>query len=405
MKSQSFKTIIVLLVIAGALGAFFFVYANTNDRAILNYSQNSQGAATTTKEVFVPTHIDTPENVRAIYMTSWVAGTTDFRQDLVDLVEETELNSIIIDIKDYSGKIAFPIEGPLIEEYGMIENRVPDIKEFIEELHKKGIYVIGRVTVFQDPYLAQLRPDLAVQKASDKSVWKDRKGLSFTDPGNKEVWDYHIAIAEGSYNLGFDEINFDYIRFPSDGDMTDIYYPKSEEVILADPDFGKAEVVEGFFRYLDRNLDDRIVTSADIFGMTTTNYDDLNIGQVLERALPHFDYIAPMVYPSHYPKNFIGLSNPAAHPYEVIKYSMDRAHERTLLASTTPAQLRPWYQDFDLGADYTAELVRAQITAGYDAGVDSWMLWAPSNRYTKGALKPYYVEPVKERETGTTTTP
>ncbi|MEK9201846.1 MAG: putative glycoside hydrolase, partial [Patescibacteria group bacterium] len=128
-----------------------------------------------------------------------------------------------------------------------------------------------------------------------------------------------------------------------------------------------------------------VVISADLFGMTTTNTDDLNIGQVLERTLPYFDYIAPMVYPSHYPKTFLGFSNPAEKPYEVIKYSLDSAVTR---ASTTPQKIRPWLQDFDLGAVYTKEMVRAQIQATYDAGLTSWMLWDAANTYTRGALLP-----------------
>lgn len=402
MKNQPYRLYALFFVLIGAGGALFFIYTSTQQASVLNYSQE---AMTIKEEVFVPTHIGTPGEVKAIYMTSWVAGTSDFRNSLIKLVEDTELNSIVIDIKDYSGKLAFSIDDPVIKKYQAEENRIPDIKEFIKLLHKKGIYVIGRVTVFQDPHLAHHNPELAVLKESDKTIWKDYKGLSFTDPGNIDVWDYHVAIARGSYDLGFDEINFDYIRFPSDGNMEDIYYPKSEEIVLSDPNFGKAYVIESFFEYLSANLkkDEGLIISADVFGMTTTNYDDLNIGQVLERALPYFDYIAPMVYPSHYPKTFIGLLNPAEHPYEVVKYSLDKAYNRALAATTTPFKIRPWLQDFDLGAEYTAELVRAQINATHDAGLTSWMLWAPSNKYTREALKPFYIEPIHTKETATTT--
>jgi hypothetical protein len=122
--------------------------------------------------------------------------------------------------------------------------------------------------------------------------------------------------------------------------------------------------------------------------MVTTNTDDLGIGQVLERALPYFDYIAPMVYPSHYPATFLGYKNPAEHPYEVIEYAMGSAVKRLNTASTTPLKLRPWIQDFNLGATYDAEKVRAQIKATYDVGLTSWMLWDPKNQYTRGALLP-----------------
>lgn len=397
-----------------------YVGFSTQDGGELSYSQLTT-STTSVQEISEVkekvTHVPTPKEVRGVYMTSWVAGTPSIRKNMVALIDETEINSVVIDIKDYSGKIAFPLDDERITKYNPIETRISDIKEFIEELHEKDIYVIGRVTVFQDPHLANLRPDLAVQK-SDGSVWKDFKGLSFTDPGFKEVWDYHVAIAEASYEIGFDEINFDYIRFPSDGNMKDIYFPGSEERVVGKPGIGKSEVIEEFFAYLSKELEGSgVVTSADLFGMTTTNYDDLNIGQVLEKALPHFDYIAPMVYPSHYPETFIGLANPAAHPYDVIKYSMDRAVARTVASTThlktmdgvllssataTPPiyskevfdknKLRPWLQDFDLGAVYTPQMVRAQIDATYDAGLTSWMLWDAANTYTKNALKPFYID-------------
>ena len=168
--------------------------------------------------------------------------------------------------------------------------------------------------------------------------------------------------------------------------MSDIYYPWSEQMIVSDPEFGKAHALEAFFSYLKEKLSGTgAILSADLFGMTATNYDDLNIGQVLEYTLPFFDFVAPMVYPSHYPKTFLGFSNPSEKPYEVVRYSLDSAVKR---ASTTPEKIRPWLQDFDLGAVYTKEMVRAQIQATYDAGLDSWMLWDAANTYTPGSALP-----------------
>jgi len=356
----------------------------------------------TVNEVEIPelppvVHIDTPESVKTIYMTACVAGTLNFRNDLVELIDETEINSIIIDIKDFSGTISFPTE--LLGSTGT-GCKASDMKEFIELLHSKGVYVIGRITVFQDPLYTKAHPELAVKKASDGSVWKDHKGLSFIEVGAKPYWDYIVDLSRESKAIGFDELNFDYVRFPSDGNMKDIYYPFSENKVNADPDFGKAIALEDFFKFLKVEMDKLdITTSADLFGMTATNKDDLNIGQVLERALPYFDFIAPMVYPSHYPKNFNGWSNPNDHPYDIIHFSMTEAARRVeeMKSSTsTPQavrdfistdQLRPWIQDFDYGGDYGPVEVRAQIQATYDSGLDSWMIWAPSNRYTKGALK------------------
>ena len=325
-------------------------------------------------------HMTTPSQVKAIYMTNWVAGNKNLRSSLVKIADDTEINSIVIDIKDYTGRIAFEVYDPILKEIGAYEKRIVDVEEFIEELHKKNIYVIGRISVFQDKYLVGRRPDLAVKRKSDGGIWKDFKNISWLDPWSKEVWDYIVALAKESYGVGFDELNFDYIRFPSDGNMKDISYPLSNGKI-------KSEVIGEFFAYLRENLGDiGAPLSADLFGMTTTNTDDMNIGQNLENALKYFDYVSPMVYPSHYPKGFNNYPNPAAKPYEVVKFAMDSAVNRAVKATTTPRKLRPWLQDFNLGATYDAPMVRAQIQATYDSGLDSWMLWNASNRYTSAAL-------------------
>lgn len=328
----------------------------------------------------VAAHINTPSQVKAIYMTNWVAGEKLLRNPLVKIADETEINSIVIDIKDYTGRIAFEVSDPLLKEFGAYERRIADIGGFIEELHSKNIYVIGRISVFQDHYLVGKRPELAVQRKSDGKVWKDFKGISWLDPGSRDVWKYVVALAKESYSVGFDELNFDYIRFPSDGNMKDISYPWGGSK-------QKTEVIKEFFAYLRENLGDiGAPLSVDLFGMTTTSTDDLNIGQNLENALKYFDYVAPMVYPSHYPKGFNGYSNPAAKPYEIVNFAMNSAVERARKATTTPLKLRPWLQDFNLGATYDAPMVRAQIQATYDTGLDSWMLWNASNRYTRAAL-------------------
>jgi len=333
------------------------------------------------EEKFIPTYVETPTPVKAIYMSSWVAGTPSFRSKLVKIIDETEVNSVIIDIKDYTGKVSFLIDEEPFKEMNSSENRISDAKEFIESLHKKGIYVIRRISVFQDPHLVSVWPEEAVKKSSDKTLpWKDHKGISWIDAGSVKVWEYTVELAKISHEYGFDEINFDYIRFPSDGNMKDIYYPHSEGKV-------KHEVMKSFFEYLRENLkDDNMKISADIFGMTTTNTDDLGIGQVLEDALLNFDFVAPMVYPSHFPNNWAGLAKPAEKPYDVIYKSMGKAVERAEALGESPLKLRPWLQDFDLGAKYTAELVEAQIKATYDVGLDSWMLWDPKNIYTKEAL-------------------
>ncbi|PJE74401.1 MAG: hypothetical protein COV01_01255 [Candidatus Taylorbacteria bacterium CG10_big_fil_rev_8_21_14_0_10_41_48] len=369
--------------------------------SVLHIAEGNEEVVEDDTPTFTATHIPTPPSVRAIYMTSWVAGTPSIREGIISLFDTTEANAIVIDIKDDTGRISFDVYDKGLDAIGSEEIRVRDMRELIERLHEKGVYVIGRISSFQDPYMVSHKPELAVKRVSDGAVWKDRKGISWIDPGAREHRDYLVAIGLEAYAAGFDELNYDYIRFPSDGNMNDILYPFSEKNITADPEGGKASVIESYFQYLHESFKDTgAVLSADLFGMTTTNSDDLNIGQVLERALPYFDYIAPMVYPSHYPPTFIGLANPAAHPYEVIDYSMEKALARidVMKASTTTPQwvrdkihhnqIRPWLQDFNLGATYTADMVRAQIQATYDNGLHSWMLWDASNTYTPGGLLP-----------------
>ncbi len=348
-------------------------------------------------------YVETPDQVKAIYMSACVAATKNFRQDLVNLIKETELNSVVIDIKDSTGTISFEtgLEGDNGEGC-----RSRDMKEFIAELHEEGIYVIGRLTVFQDFFYAHRHPEYAVKRLSDKSVWLDRKGVSFIDVGAKSFWEYILEIAKISHQIGFDEINFDYIRFPSDGNMRDIYFPHSNSLIESNPEEGKAIALENFFKWIhneiteyNKDLKNPMITSADLFGMVTTTKSDLNIGQVLERTLPYFDFIAPMVYPSHYPPNFNGWADPNKVPYELIYHVMrtgaDRIEEfkndedipQEIRSRAHIQQLRPWLQDFNYGGVYGPKEVRAQINATYDAGLNSWMLWAPSNRYTRAALK------------------
>ena len=331
--------------------------------------------------VVTVTHLETPEPLKALYMTSCVAGTPSWRESLKKLIETTELNAVVIDIKDYTGDVSFRESAKCF---------VKDFREFIGALHQSRIYVIGRISVFQDPSYTKLFPELAVKKKSDGGVWKDHKGLSFIDVGAQPYWDYILEISNQAYELGFDELNYDYVRYPSEGDMKDTSFTWTVGTTT------KSEMLESFFKFLHDSLKDTgVKTSVDLFGMTTTVESDMNIGQVLENALPYFDFVSPMVYPSHYPKTWNGFANPAEYPYEVVKIAMSRAVEREASwnvgqsrASTTPSKLRPWLQDFNLGATYGPDKVQAQIQATYDVGLDSWMLWNAGNKYTKEALLP-----------------
>ncbi|MEZ4103695.1 MAG: putative glycoside hydrolase [Candidatus Paceibacterota bacterium] len=429
---------LALIVIAGTAAVFSYAYIPKTDLAYQRGLESNDLMAAEEKtasvvEESIPEIVDTrevinhvplPPQVKAIYMTSCVAGTPDFRARVVKLIEETEINSVVIDIKDYSGTISFnPEHEEWLPAWQNARCGARDMKDFISYLHDLDIFVIGRVTVFQDPFYSMRFPHLAVKKLDGNTVWKDHKGLSFIDVAASEYWDYIIKLSVDSYNIGFDELNFDYVRYPSDGNMQDISFPHTAGSEWPND---KQANLEAFFKYLNEDLDKEEKfsayrhentgrssstpwTSVDLFGMTTTNHDDLSIGQVIERAAPYFDFIAPMVYPSHYPKNFLGLGNPNLYPYKIVNYAMSSGVERMTATTTsvkgflhervgtsTPAvyrkpvytadKLRTWIQDFDYGGDYGPKEVRDQIQASYDAGVMSFMIWAPSNIYTKSAL-------------------
>ncbi|MBI2024560.1 MAG: hypothetical protein HYT03_00495 [Candidatus Harrisonbacteria bacterium] len=400
----------LFLIIAGAgIGVFWFIQqpVTINVDSPKAVAEATSITVETEPKIIPPTNTDIepqkplenpPEIVKAVYATSWSASNEKKLNYLINLIKQTELNAIVIDIKDYSGYIVYNTDLELPKKYDAVELRIPNLNKLIKRLHDEDIYIIGRISAFQDQRYAIARPDLALHSSSTGAVWKDFKGLTWMDQSSREVWDYNLDIAEEIVNRGFDEINFDYIRFASDGNVKDISYPFWDEKTL------KIHVMRDFFKYMRWRLPDEKI-SADLFGLVTVNTDGLGIGQHLEFALPYFDVIAPMVYPSHYAKTFIGFQNPAEHPYEVVKYSMDTAlyrakiYEANLLeeyGTSTPlppiAKFRPWLQDFDLGANYDAEKVKAQINAWDEAATnapqyyDGWMIWNPSNVYTKEAL-------------------
>lgn len=328
-----------------------------------------------------------PQFIKAIYSTNWSASSEKKIKYFLDLLNTTELNAIVLDIKDYTGVVTWP-------------TIVPRVNALIKRFHDAGVYVIGRIAVFQDGVLVKARPDLALYSSSTGAVWGDRKNVQWLDTASQDVWDYNAALAKDALSRGFDEINFDYIRFPSDGNVSDIRYPFYNR---ATP---KTTVLNQFFSYMRSKLPDAKL-SADFFGESTYT-DESGIGQRMRDVLGEFDYVAPMVYPSHYASGFRGHANPANAPYDVVHYSMEQAlwkaqvFDATAPTSTpvSPSQggprlasFRPWLQDFNLGATYTADMVRAQIQALDDLNASStnplitgWLLWNPSNIYTRAAL-------------------
>jgi len=335
-----------------------------------------------------------PVEFRGVYLSVWSAGSAARVSRVIEMAREGLINTVVIDVKDATGYVGFDTDVPEVTAYGAKRVVIRDIDGLVERLQAEGLWVAARIVVFTDPRLAEVRPDLAVHSAArltmnggvpgEETLWRDRRGLAWIDPAAREAWAYNAAIAEDALRRGFDEINFDYIRFPSDGALADMVFPVWRQ---SRP---RREVLREFFAWLRTRLGAAVI-SADLFGLSTVNRDDLGIGQVIEDALPYFDYVCPMVYPSHYAPGFIGKQNPAEYPYEVVFYSMKTAADRlSALGDGARAKLRPWLQDFDLGADYTPEMVMAQVQAARDAlGEDyvGFIVWNPRNVYQTEALE------------------
>jgi len=337
-----------------------------------------------------------PAIIKSVYATGWSAGSKNYRNYLNELFKTTQINAVVIDIKDASGVVSYRTGAEMAKKYKAYWPEISNINSLVREFHNQGIYVIGRIVVFEDVALAKSRPDLAVydkSKTKDKSqpvLWGNRNGLSWVDPASQEVWDYNISIAKDAASHGFDEINFDYVRFPTDGQLSNMGFP------IWDQKTPKYIVIKNFFKKLRESFPDTKI-SVDLFGLTAVNTDDLGVGQIIEDSFDYFDYVCPMLYPSHYANGFMSFENPAEYPYEVVKYSMEKAilkrkfYSDNLLNKTENklAKIRPWLQDFDMGAVYDTNMVKQEIKAVAESmGEDfsGFMLWSPSNIYTKGAI-------------------
>lgn len=343
-----------------------------------------------------------PEPIKAVYATSWSASKAKYIDYLINLASTTEINAVVIDVKDYSGYVAYDTRQPEVAKYKARQIRIRNIDSLIKRLHEAGIYVIARISVFQDPVLAAARPDLAIHSRaklnalgatssifsfSTSTLWLDRQGLAWIDPASREARQYNINIAKDVASRGFDELNFDYVRFPTGGDLKDVVFP------FFNATTSKNIIIKQFFRELRLALPDTKL-SVDLFGLSTISRRDLGVGQIIEDAFEYFDYVSPMLYPSHYDSGFLGYENPAEFPYEVVKYSLEKALKRISVQQElckSRAVLRPWLQDFSLKTAYDAEKVKAQIRAVQDAtgkNFSGFMLWNSKNIYTAQALQP-----------------
>ena len=288
-------------------------------------------------------------------------------------VEGSGLNAMVIDLKDNSGTVPYPLPIALLNEIGAVRPRIADLPDLVQRLKAQDIYLIARIVVFQDPALARARPEWAIRDHQGQP-WRDHNGMYWTNPYSRDVWEYHLELAEQAVKLGFDEIQFDYVRLP-EHDLPGFTAGMPLEK--------RVEAITNFLRYARQELEPLgVKLSADVFGLTTTVTDDMKIGQDYAAIAAVVDYISPMVYPSHYSPGNYGLPDPEARPYETVYNSMMKAREKT--PDLPLERHRPWIQDFSLRHRYGAAEVEAQIRALADAGIRQFLLWNPNNRYTPG---------------------
>jgi hypothetical protein len=339
--------------------------------------------------------IPRPDSLRALYVNGWAAGSRSRMRNLIRIADLTEINAFVIDVKESDTFLVHDSTGiALAKEIGADQRPGSRwLPALLDTLRAHRIYPIARIVVFKDRGLAEKKPELAI-RTTGGAVWKDNKGKPWVNPYDRRVWDYNVAIAREALDMGFHEVQWDYVRFP---DVTD-----AVRRTMAFPGSGgksRPQNIRDFIEYSRRQLAPyRAPVSADIFGVMTNVPDDMGIGQVWEEVVQAADNLHPMVYPSHYRGGYYGFSLPDAHPYEVVRIALEDGVQRRALVRGSggrTARIEPWLQAFTADylpghATYTAASVRNQIQATYDAGLSGWILWNPRSEFAvyEPALRP-----------------
>ena len=330
-------------------------------------------------------HMPRPEIVRGLYVNRWAALGRKMSQ-LIDLAKKTEVNALVIDVKDDRGFVLYKSRVPLAVEIGADTNSAMShrkLRAILDTMTAHRIFPIARIVVAKDPLLASKKLDWAIKRRDNLQPWLDKNGNPWLDPHHQEVWKYAADLAKEAYELGFSEVQFDYVRFPDEKRLVrESVYPLANGRL-------RAQVIREQLGYIRSYLKPTgMPVTIDVFGLTATDTTDMGIGQRWEMFIDQADVVLPMVYPSHFAPGTYKLGNPNAHPYSTIDHVMKDAKRRTANIPNA-AKIVPWYQDFTLGPPhYYAEHVRAQKKAGYDNGFQSWILWNPGSRYNEAALDP-----------------
>ena len=322
-----------------------------------------------------------PHVVKGIYLAFHLlrpANQATIQANL-ELVDRSELNAIVIEIKTETGYLGFQPRLAVAREIGAGFDDVIDVRALLADCKRRGVYTIARIPIFEDDLLATKKPEWAIHR-SNGAVWRAAGGRAWTDPFRREVWDYNVGIASEAVELGFDEVQFDYVRFPSDGSIRDCRYARESTAE------SRVEAISEFVAYARQEIDKTgAFFSIDLFGLTTFDTSEQGIGQLLEKVAPHVDYLSPMVYPSTYLPGMLDLRDPWRSPYEVVKLSMIEARKRT---STL---IRPWLQHYDdyhgVGITYGLREYGLQKQAAAEGGAHGWLFWNILGEYDPAAFE------------------
>jgi hypothetical protein len=327
-----------------------------------------------------------PRVVRGLYVNRW-AAIGQRMWDLIDVAKQTEINALVIDVKDDRGFVLYRSMVPLAREIGADTTRPMSyrrVRAVLDSMRVHGIYPIARIVVAKDPLLAERKLEWSIKRKTDPSMpWLDKNGKPWLDPHQRGVWQYATDLAMEAVNLGFGEVQFDYVRFPDEKRLVrEATFPLANGRV-------RAQVIRDQLAYTRNALRPTgVPMTIDVFGLTATDTTDMGIGQRWEQFVNQADVVLPMVYPSHFAPGTYGLRNPNAAPYSTIDHALQDVARRSR-GIPNAAAVVPWYQDFTRGPPhYGVAEVKAQIRAGYDNGVKSWLLWNPGSRYTVDALSP-----------------
>jgi hypothetical protein len=328
--------------------------------------------------------------VKALYVNAWAFGSSKLWH-LVRLADSTEINAFVVDVKDDTGCLLYASEVQVARDVGATRCvRARDARARLDTLRAHAIYAIARIVVAKDPLLAEHRPQWSV-KHRDGGLWRDRIGSAWVDAYNDSVWIYAAQLAEEAVRLGFDEVQFDYVRFPDEPRemMATAIFPSRR------PGETQRAAVRASVEMLVQRLEPLgVPVTFDIFGLTASATGDLGIGQVWEDFITVADVVLPMVYPSHYYRGSYGYERPNANPYAIVKNALGEALARSRPHAKS-ATIRPFLQAFTLGRRlprYTPHEIREQVRAAEELGITSWVLWNPRSVYQRDALRPYRTE-------------